>query len=89
MKLTACRATPEVARPAPMAMAKVNATVERGNGEAWPFGIQMLEKCQTSLQTEIILKQLEILRKVQPKLDCLSDREWLAREIAAQEKDGN
>lgn len=67
MKLTACRAT-ETVRPV-QAVTKLAATVERGNGQPWPFGIEMLEKCQTSLQTEIILKQLEILRKVQPKLD--------------------
>lgn len=36
---------------------------ERGNGQPWPFDVQMLEKCQTPLQTEIILTQMAIARK--------------------------
>jgi len=35
---------------------------------AQPLHISLLDRCETSLQTHIILKQLEILRKVQPKV---------------------
>ena len=33
-----------------------------------PLHITLLEKCETSLQTHIILKQLETLRKIVPAI---------------------